>query len=106
MKTTFKALAGALCLAAFSATAQVDTNSWPGVFDPFTITTLHFQVDSNQWDQIRHDTNFYDPALNIRVPCLMWEEGSTNKMTVQIRRKSDAALPSEANPQKVSLKID
>ncbi|MBA4148656.1 MAG: lamin tail domain-containing protein [Verrucomicrobia bacterium] len=106
MKTTFKTLTGVLCLAAFTATAQVNTNSWPGVFDPFTVTTLHFELDPQTWDDIRHDTNFYDPVLNIRVPCLMWEEGSTNKMTVQIRRKSDAARPSEADPQKVSLKID
>ncbi|MFN7139395.1 MAG: CotH kinase family protein, partial [Limisphaerales bacterium] len=106
MKTMLLKIIGAVCLFAATATAQVNTNTWPGVFNPLSITTLHFEVDPQKWEQIRHDTNFYDPALNIRVPCLMWEEGSTNKLTVQIRRKSDRALPSESNPQKVSLKID
>jgi hypothetical protein len=86
--------------------AEVDVKSWPGVFDPFHVATVYFEVDPADWEAIKHDTNYYDPVLNIRVPCLMWGEGETNKLTVQIRRKSDPALPNESTPQKVSLKID
>ena len=79
--------------------------SWPGVFDPLQVVTLNFQLDPEVWESIKRDTNFYDPALNIRVPVLMWADGEP-PITVQMRRKSDTALPSEANPKKVSLKID
>jgi hypothetical protein len=90
--------AGAL----FRAPAQ----DWPEVFNPFKVVTLNFEIDPALWEAIKQDTNYYDPALNIRVPCLMWAEGETNQLLVQIRRKADPALPSEADPQKVSLKID
>lgn len=96
------ALAALLPALASRAHAQ----GWPEVFDPFQVATLHFEVDSNTWEIIKHDTNYYDTNLNVRVPCLMWAEGETNKLLVQIRRKSDPAVPSEADPQKVSLKID
>ena len=88
-----------------SAVSKADPRSWPGVLDPFHVTTLHFEVDPVAWEAIKRDTNFYDPVLNIREPVLMWAEGE-EPIRVQMRRKSDAALPSEANPQKVSLKID
>lgn len=76
------------------------------MFNPFQVVTLNFELDPEVWDSIRHDTNYYDLDLNIRVPCLMWADGETNKLQVQIRRKADRALPSEDDPQKVSLKID
>jgi len=84
---------------------QADNKSWPGVFDPFQVVTLNFQLDPEVWESIKRDTNFYDPVLNIRVPVLMWADGE-EPITVQMRRKSDTALPSEADPKKVSLKID
>lgn len=86
---------------------------WPSIFNPLRILTVRLELDPQTWDDIKHDTNFYDPLLNIRVPCQLWIEGadtapnsSANAITVQVRRKSDPALPSEADPQKVSLKID
>jgi hypothetical protein len=85
--------------------AQSD-ESWPAVFNPFQVLTLNVAIDPEDWDRVRHDQNFYDPELNIRVPCEIWAEGDTQRLVVQIRRKPDAALPSESDPQKVSLKID
>jgi spore coat protein CotH len=83
-----------------------DPHSWPGVFNPFEVVTLNFELDPVRvWESIKRDTNFYDPVLNIRVPVLMWADGE-QPITVQLRRKSDPALPSEENPEKVSLKID
>lgn len=88
-----------------SPIVQADNLSWPGVFNPFEVVTLNFQLDPQTWEDIKRDTNFYDPILNIRVPVLMWADGE-EPITVQMRRKSDPALPSEADPKKVSLKID
>jgi len=85
---------------------------WPSIFDPFRVRTINIEIDPQKWEAIKKDTNYYDPALNIREPCWMWVTGTTAPNTretairVQIRRKSDPALPSETDPQKVSLKID
>ena len=86
--------------------------AWPAIFDPFDVKTIYLQLDPQKWDAIRHDTNFYDPVLNLREPCQLWMSGDSppnsfeTSITVEVRRKSDPALPSEADPQKVSLKID
>lgn len=85
---------------------------WPALFDPFRVQTIFVQIDPAKWNAILRDTNYYDPVLNIREPCLLWMDGATapntpeTAITVQIRRKSDPALPDEGNPVKVSLKID
>jgi hypothetical protein len=98
-------IAGWLLLLSCAARAQSD-EGWPAVFDPFGVLTLHIEIDPTDWDRIRHDQNYYDPTLNIRVPCQLWADGDPEPLLVQIRRKPDAALPSESDPQKVSLKID
>jgi hypothetical protein len=86
---------------------------WPDVFNPLRVRTIHVEIDPATWDAIRHDQNYNncntpgcDPALNIRAQCVMWDDEDPARLVVQIRRKSDPALPDEADPQKVSLKID
>jgi hypothetical protein len=85
---------------------------WPALFDPFRVQTIYIQIDASKWNSILHDTNVYDPERNVREPCQLWMDGDTapnspeNSITVQIRRKSDPALPDEGSPVKVSLKID
>jgi spore coat protein CotH len=106
MRSAVASVIAVLLLFSRGGVASAQEDGWPEVFNPFRILTLNFELDSGTWEEIKRDTNYYDPELNIRVPCLMWAEGETNKLTVQIRRKSDSALPGEANPQKVSLKID
>jgi hypothetical protein len=104
MKTILFAGALLFCLAG-AIRAQTD-EGWPAVFDPFRVLTLHIEINPVDWENLRHDQNYYDPDLNIRVPCQMRADGETNSILVQIRRKPDAALPSESDPKKVSLKID
>ena len=93
------------------ATARAD-EAWPTIFDPFRVLTVNIQIDAQKWEAIKRDQNYYDPVLNIREPCLLWVDGPTapnslaSAITVEIRRKSDPALPDETTPQKVSLKID
>jgi hypothetical protein len=76
------------------------------------VQTIYIQIESSKWNSILHDTNVYDPERNVREPCQLWMDGDTapnsleNSITVQIRRKSDPALPDEGSPVKVSLKID
>lgn len=79
-----------------SATAQ----NWPDVFDPYTLRTLNLTLDPADWDTIRFDT-----TNEIEVPAQFWADGET-PILVSVRRKSSRALPSEADPRKVGLKID
>src|SRR5215213_3733943 len=85
---------------------------WPEVFDPLRVATIYLQIDPGDWNAVLHDTDFYDVNSDIRKTCKLWGDGPDapnsleTALTVQIRRKSDPALPDEGNPQKVSLKID
>lgn len=90
------ALATILFIAAPGTYAQ----AWPDVFNPFQILTLNLQLAEQDWDTIRHDT-----TNEIEVPALFWADGES-PILVSVRRKSSRALPSEANPIKVGLKID
>jgi spore coat protein CotH len=74
--------------------------AWPEVFNPFQILTLNLQLSDQDWDTIRHDT-----TNEIEVPAWFWADGET-PILVSVRRKSSRALPSEANPIKIGLKID
>ena len=79
-----------------AATAQ----NWPDVFDPYTVRTFNLTIDPADWDTIRFDT-----TNEIEVPAQFWADGEA-PILVSVRRKSSRALPSEANPRKVGLKID
>jgi hypothetical protein len=74
--------------------------SWPGVFDPLTLRTLNLTIDPADWDTIR-----FDLTNEIEVPAQFWADGEP-PILVSVRRKSSRALPSEANPIKIGLKID
>ena len=82
------------------ATPGALAQAWPDVFNPFQILTVNLQLSDQDWDTIRHDlTN------EIEVPATFWADGES-PILVSVRRKSSRALPSEANPIKVGLKID
>src|SRR5688572_30002765 len=90
------ALVTVFVLAVSGAFAQ----AWPDVFNPFQILTVNLELAEQDWDTIRHDlTN------EIEVPAMFWADGESS-ILVSVRRKSSRALPSEANPIKVGLKID
>ncbi len=75
------------------------TDSWPGVFDPFTVLSLHIEMSGQNWDKIRKDlTN------SIEVPAQFYAEGEA-PIAVTVRRKSSRALPSESNPIKIGMKV-
>src|SRR5688572_4127517 len=83
-------------IAAPGALAQ----AWPDVFNPFQILTLNLELSQQDWDTIRFDT-----TNEIEVPAMFWADGES-PILVSVRRKSSRALPSEADPIKVGLKID
>jgi hypothetical protein len=96
-------LAFALCLPMLSiagaSRADATTENWPEVFDPQVLRTLSIAMSAQDWDFIRKDlTETY-------LPGWFSADGET-PIFVAIRRKSSRALPSEANPIKVGLKID
>jgi hypothetical protein len=78
---------------------STSTDSWPGVFHPFTVLSLHIEMNDSDWDTIRHDlTN------DIEVPAQFYAEGEA-PVAVTVRRKSSRALPSESNPIKIGMKV-
>jgi hypothetical protein len=79
-----------------AATAQ----SWPTVFDPFVLRTFNLAIEPADWETIRFDT-----TNEIEVPAQFWADDEP-PILVSVRRKSSRALPSEADPVKIGLKID
>jgi hypothetical protein len=75
------------------------TDTWPGVFDPFTVLSLHLEIAASDWDIVRKDV-----SNSIEKPAQFYADGET-PIAVTVRRKSSRALPSEANPVKVGLKV-
>jgi len=94
--TIARVLALALAWCAAPALAQ----GWPEVFDPTVVRTFNLEIAPADWDTIR-----FDVTNEIEVPAMFSADGET-PIQVSVRRKSSRALPSEANPVKVSLKID
>src|SRR5918994_3874118 len=80
--------------------ANANAQAWPDEFNPFQILTLNLQLSDQDWNTIRFDT-----TNEIEVPAMFWADGET-PILVSVRRKSSRALPSEADPIKIGLKID
>jgi spore coat protein CotH len=91
-------IAAGLALLPAQANAQ---SSWPTVFDPAHVETMNLEIDSADWDTIRHDT-----TNEIEVAAQFAAGGDESPILVSVRRKSSRALPSEADPRKVGLKVD
>jgi spore coat protein CotH len=94
--STLGVLAACLLCLAPAASAQ----GWPAVFDPTVVRDFHLEMAPADWDTIR-----FDLTNEIEVPA-QFHAGAEAPILVSVRRKSSRALPSEANPLKVSLKID
>ncbi len=95
------------CFFSFTAVSiTLGNEGWPEVFNPYRIQTLHFELNTNDWETLKQDTNTSFPEQVFRTPALMWANGETNKLLVQIRQGKDDPIPSFENPQKVGLKVD
>lgn len=70
------------------------------LYDPTIVRNLVLDIAPADWDTIRFDT-----TNTILVPGALTIDGGS-PMSVSVRRKSSRALPSEADPRKVGLKID
>ncbi|HZJ16322.1 MAG TPA: CotH kinase family protein, partial [Chthoniobacteraceae bacterium] len=81
---------------------------WKEVYDPFTVRTLYLQLDPSDWDRVRHDVPVEGQTEGQERAQAWFNDEGESQILVEIRRKgaTDPALPSEANPQKVSLKVD
>ena len=80
--------------------ARAQTPEWQAVFNPFQLLSLHLELSDADWDTIRFDT-----TNEIEVPAQFWADGEA-PILVSVRRKSSRALPSEADPRKIGLKVD
>ena len=96
------ALAGAtvMLICGFLLPAAANAQAWPSVFDPLVLRTMNLTIDPVDWDTIR-----FDLTNEIEVPAQFWADDEA-PLLVSVRRKSSRALPSEANPIKIGLKID
>ncbi|MHC4064476.1 MAG: hypothetical protein ACYSUI_08240, partial [Planctomycetota bacterium] len=94
----FLLIGAVFCVALHGGAVQAQ--DWPAVFDPYQMLTLNLQLDPADWDTIRHDVTY-----EIEKQALFWADGEA-PLLVGLRRKSAFALPSENDPQKVSLKVD
>ena len=95
-----------LCVGLFSR-SPVYAQEWKEVFNPYQVITLNLQLDSNDWDRVRHDQPIQNESwIPELAEAQMWADGET-PIRVQIRRKGESDIPlPEGDPQKVSLKID
>lgn len=98
LRTLLAVLAALAASAVLTAPAQAE--AWQEVFDPNTLATLELELEPADWDTIRFDT-----TNEIEVPAMFAASGEA-PILVSVRRKSSRALPSEADPRKVGLKID
>jgi hypothetical protein len=91
----------ALLLMVAVAPAQAAAQDWPAPFEPTSVLALELEMDPADWDTIRHDT-----TNEIEVPAMLRATGDASSILVSVRRKSSRALPSEADPIKIGMKVD
>ena len=93
-------IALALLASSLGNPAQAQSLPWPQLYDPHVLRQLDLTLAPADWDTIRHDT-----TNSLKVAATLQLDGGT-PVAVTVRRKSSRALPSEADPRKVGLKVD
>jgi hypothetical protein len=86
-----------VCLSAATGGALADCAPFQ---DPFELLDLHVEIDPADWETVRQDATF-----EVEKPAT-FRCGDEGPFPIHVRRKISYALPSDANPIKVSLKID
>ena len=103
------AISTVLCAGSARAQDANDPNA-NNLFDVNRVLTFNITMDTDDWDELVAscpdsqcipDANGDHEYWQATLQC-----GTVEPMLVGIRRKNDLAEPSEADPQKVSLKID
>jgi CotH kinase protein len=74
--------------------------TWPDVFDPLQVLSLHLEMTPEDWLTVQNDESF-----EIEVPAMFWGDGET-PIQVSVRRKSAEPLQNGTPFKKVALKID
>ena len=82
--------------------------SWRDVFDPFEVVTVNLEIGTSDWDRVRFDHPSQSESWVPEIAEAWFNAAGETPIRVTVRRKgeSDPALPSDADPRKVSLKID
>jgi hypothetical protein len=74
-----------LCLV-FVFRSPVAAQEWKEVFNPYQVITLHLQMESNDWDRVRHDQPIQNESwIPELAEAQMWADGET-PITVQTYR--------------------
>ena len=97
----------------FTGSAQAQDPNDPNaenLFDISRIHTLNITMDPNDWDDMVADCEAEQCIPDANCDHTYWQanlqSGTVGPILIAIRRKNGFAEPNEANPQKVSLKID
>jgi spore coat protein CotH len=73
---------------------------WPDIFEPHSLHSIYIETLEEDWNTVR-----FDESTTIEVDAWLGLNDE-EKILVRMRRKGGDAYPSEADPQKVSLRID
>lgn len=97
-----------LIIIGFFPSMAASAPEWKEVFDPLVVRTLHLELDPADWDRVRFDQPVEGETESIERANAWFHGEGESPIQVTIRRKgaTDPALPSDGDPQKVSLKID
>lgn len=98
MKWLHRLLAATFFLVGSPAFSQ--SLPWPQIFDPMVVRSFTLTLTQAQWNAIRFDT-----SNTIKVPGTLSMDGG-EAISIDVRRKSSRALPSELDPRKIGLKVD
>ncbi len=102
VKAVAQFLAGFL---AFGSVSELRSDC-KDVEDPLQILDFEIRMDPVDWDLVRRDSDFEDEDEGAIERPATFRCGDEAELAVRVRRKRFAALPSEQDPVKVSLKID
>ncbi|MHC4609329.1 MAG: CotH kinase family protein, partial [Planctomycetota bacterium] len=103
----FVALACAALVGGTFGAASAQAQDCNDLYNPNQVLTFNITMDPTDWETLRFSCpgGRCPPSPHTYFQATL-QCGSTGPILVGIRRKSDLADPSEADPQKVSLKLD
>jgi len=100
MMATRKSIAAVFSLSVLLVSIPAYALDWPEIFEPLGLHSIYIETSDEDWETVR-----FDESTSIEVDALLGLNDE-EKILVRMRRKGGDGYPSEADPQKVSLRID
>ena len=100
MKSLFLAARAVVLVSLLSLSSSAIALEWPNIFEPLSFHSIQIEMSDSDWNKVR-----FDATTSLEVDAWLGLNDE-EKILVRIRRKGGDGYPSEADPQKVSLRID